>query len=260
MSRPRSGPPDRRTAPLNRDEVCPPFSSRHLRPAGSPKWRESRRDGQAGPGRWPVRPLPLRQRHRCLYYLVMPIGKKIKGGMGASPPGSGGGGCKQDRQGGPASPVEFRLGAASGVAAYLQLARQVEHRCGWATSSPATSFPRPGTRSPRWPSTRTRCSKAYRGLETKGLTLGQPGQGTFIEATLSQVARYGGTAHRAVRWTRGPAERVIKGTPCYDDRVPAPPLRGQRFWPFQLIERGWLLVVAMPLPAATARFVRHRAT
>jgi len=30
--------------------------------------------------------------------------------------------------------------------------------------------------------------KAYRELETKGLTIGRPGQGTFIEATLSQVA------------------------------------------------------------------------
>jgi len=30
--------------------------------------------------------------------------------------------------------------------------------------------------------------KAYRELETKGLTVGLPGQGTFIEATLSQVA------------------------------------------------------------------------
>ena len=30
--------------------------------------------------------------------------------------------------------------------------------------------------------------KAYRELETKGLTAGRPGQGTFIEATLTQVA------------------------------------------------------------------------
>jgi GntR family transcriptional regulator len=30
--------------------------------------------------------------------------------------------------------------------------------------------------------------KAYRELETKGLTAGRPGQGTFIQATLSQVA------------------------------------------------------------------------
>ena len=30
--------------------------------------------------------------------------------------------------------------------------------------------------------------KAYRDLETKGLAAGRPGQGTFIQATLSQVA------------------------------------------------------------------------
>jgi len=30
--------------------------------------------------------------------------------------------------------------------------------------------------------------KAYRDLETKGLAAGRPGQGTFIRATLSQVA------------------------------------------------------------------------
>jgi GntR family transcriptional regulator len=30
--------------------------------------------------------------------------------------------------------------------------------------------------------------KAYKELETKGLATGRPGQGTFIQATLSQVA------------------------------------------------------------------------
>ncbi len=30
--------------------------------------------------------------------------------------------------------------------------------------------------------------KAYRELETKGLAVGRPGQGTFIEGTLKQVA------------------------------------------------------------------------
>jgi GntR family transcriptional regulator len=29
--------------------------------------------------------------------------------------------------------------------------------------------------------------KAYKELETKGLTAGRPGQGTFVQATLSQV-------------------------------------------------------------------------
>ena len=41
---------------------------------------------------------------------------------------------------------------------------------------------------PRWPSTRTRCPRPIENLETKGLIVGRPGQGTFILATLSQVA------------------------------------------------------------------------
>ena len=57
-----------------------------------------------------------------------------------------------------------------------------------ATSSPVISFPRSETWSRRWRSIRTRCLKAYQELETKGLTVGRPGQGTFILATLNQVA------------------------------------------------------------------------
>jgi len=72
--------------------------------------------------------------------------------------------------------------------------------------------------------------------------------------------RYGGTAHRADRWTRGPAERVIKGTFVMTTGYLRHHYAALRFWPFQLIEGGWLLVVAVPPPAATARFVRHRAT
>ena len=38
--------------------------------------------------------------------------------------------------------------------------------------------------------------KAYRDLESKGLTAGRPGQGTFIEATLDQVDLVGLTGLR----------------------------------------------------------------
>jgi len=55
------------------------------------------------------------------------------------------------------------------------------------TSRPATSFRRSETSSRSWQSTRT-VLKAYRELETKGLAVGRPGQGTFIVATLGQVA------------------------------------------------------------------------
>src|SRR5580693_4345428 len=64
----------------------------------------------------------------------------------------GGGGSPGDGPRGPGSPIEFRLDAASGAI-------------------------KPNT-----------VLKAYKELETKGLTAGRPGQGTFIQATLGQVA------------------------------------------------------------------------
>jgi len=123
-----------------------------------------------------------------MYYLVMSIGKKIRDSTRASPPGPGAGGSKPDKQGGPASPAEFRLDAASSAPACLQLARQVEH-------PPQLGYLKPGDQLPRVrdvvaslainPNT---VVKAYREQETKGLTLGRPGQGTFIEAMLSRAA------------------------------------------------------------------------
>jgi GntR family transcriptional regulator len=89
---------------------------------------------------------------------------------------------------GSASPIEFRLDAASGVPTYLQLVHQVEHalRLGYLT---------PGDQLPKVRDVVTSLAinpntvlKAYRELETKGLAAGRPGQGTFIQATLSQVA------------------------------------------------------------------------
>jgi hypothetical protein len=44
--------------------------------------------------------------------------------------------------------------------------------------------------------------KAYRELETKGLAAGMPGQGTFVRATLTQVALYAWTqGFGRARWT-----------------------------------------------------------
>jgi DNA-binding transcriptional regulator YhcF (GntR family) len=51
-----------------------------------------------------------------------------------------------------------------------------------------TSCPRSGTWSPSLAINPNTVLKAYKELETKGLALGRPGQGTFIQATLSQVA------------------------------------------------------------------------
>jgi GntR family transcriptional regulator len=118
----------------------------------------------------------------------MPIGKRIRSGTGASPPGSGGGGSKPDRQGDPASPVEPRLDAASGVPTYLQLARQVEHALRLGYLKPGDQLPKARDVVTSLAINPNTVLKVYRELETKGLTLGRPGQGTFIETTLSRVA------------------------------------------------------------------------
>src|ERR1035437_7370342 len=131
---------------------------------------------------------PLRQRHRCLYHLVMLIGKRIRGGTGTSSPGPGAGGSKPDRQGSPASPAGFRLDAASGVPADLQLARQAGHALRLGYLKPGDQLPKARDVVASLAINPNTVLKAYRELETKGLTLGRPGQGTFIEATLSQVA------------------------------------------------------------------------
>jgi GntR family transcriptional regulator len=118
----------------------------------------------------------------------MTIGKRSSGGTGASPPGSGGGGSKPDRQGGPASPVAFRLDAASGVPTYLQLVHQVEHALRLGYLKPGDQLPKVRDVVASLAINPNTVLKAYRELETKGLTVGLPGQDTFIEPTLSQVA------------------------------------------------------------------------
>ena len=105
------------------------------------------------------------------------------GTPGATPGGAPGGGPR-----GPGSPIEFRLDAASGVPTYLQLVHQVEHalRLGYLTLGDQLPKVRDVVASLAInPNT---VLKAYKELETKGLTAGRPGQGTFIQATLSQVA------------------------------------------------------------------------
>ena len=97
-----------------------------------------------------------------------------------------GGGDGGDRP--PSWPIEFRLDLNSGVPTYLQLVHQVEHalRLGYLTLGDQLPKVRDVVASLAInPNT---VLKAYRELETKGLTVGRPGQGTFIEATLSQVA------------------------------------------------------------------------
>src|SRR5580704_15139892 len=88
----------------------------------------------------------------------------------------------------PVSPIEFRLDSASGVPTYLQLVHQVEHALRLGYLKPGDQLPKVRDVVASLAINPNTVSKAYRELETKGLIVGRPGQGTFIQATLSQVA------------------------------------------------------------------------
>jgi GntR family transcriptional regulator len=88
----------------------------------------------------------------------------------------------------PGSPIEFRLDAASGVPTYLQLVQQVEHALRLGYLKPGDQLPKVRDVVASLAINPNTVLKAYKELETKGLTAGRPGQGTFIQATLSQVA------------------------------------------------------------------------
>ena len=103
-------------------------------------------------------------------------------------PGSGGAltGARGSSRG--SSPIEFRLDTASGVPAYLQLVQQVEHALRLGYLEPGDRLPKVRDVVASLAINPNTVLKAYRELETKGLAAGRPGQGTFVEATLSQVA------------------------------------------------------------------------
>ncbi len=90
--------------------------------------------------------------------------------------------------GGPTSPIEFRLDAASGVPTYLQLVHQVEHALRLGYLKPGDQLPKVRDVVASLAINPNTVLKAYRELETKGLAAGRPGQGTFIQATLNQIA------------------------------------------------------------------------
>lgn len=95
---------------------------------------------------------------------------------------------RADDQGRPGSPIEFQLDPGSGLPTYVQLIRQVEHAL-------RLGYLKPGDQLPTVKETVTALAinpntvlKAYRDLETRGLAVGRPGQGTFVDGTLGQVA------------------------------------------------------------------------
>jgi GntR family transcriptional regulator len=86
------------------------------------------------------------------------------------------------------SPMDFRLDLNSGVPTYLQLVQQVEHALRLGYLVPGSQLPKVRDVVASLAINPNTVLKAYKELETKGLTVGRPGLGTFIQATLGPVA------------------------------------------------------------------------
>lgn len=106
---------------------------------------------------------------------------------GSNGGGAGAGGDTPRTGNGPNPPIEFRLEPASGVPTYLQLVHQVEHALRLGYLKPGDQLPKVRDVVASLAINPNTVLKAYKELETKGLTAGRPGQGTFIETALSQV-------------------------------------------------------------------------
>jgi GntR family transcriptional regulator len=127
---------------------------------------------------------------QVLYSCPMTIDKGSKptaGSAGDPNPGAGGRNDSAVARA-PASPIEFRLDPSSGVPTYLQLIQHVEHALRLGYLEPGDQLPKVRDVVASLAINPNTVLKAYRELETKGLAAGRPGQGTFIQATLSQVA------------------------------------------------------------------------
>src|ERR1700685_788996 len=110
----------------------------------------------------------------------MTIGKEGRDPAGAASESAGGESL-------PVSPIEFRLDPTSGVPTYLQLVHQVEHALRLGYLKPGDQLPKVRDVVASLAINPNTVSKAYRELETKGLTVGRPGQGTFGLTSLNQV-------------------------------------------------------------------------
>ena len=110
----------------------------------------------------------------------MDIDKGISTGAGqaggVSPSGAGGGDGSAAPSGLAAatSPIEFRLDPASGVPTYLQLVHQVEHALRLGYLKPGDQLPKVRDVVASLAINPNTVLKAYRELETKGLTAGGP--------------------------------------------------------------------------------------
>ena len=117
----------------------------------------------------------------------MKIGKQDRLGEGGAGSPHGGGDGLPAAGRGSVSPIDFRLDPASGMPTYLQLVHQVEHALRLGNLKPGDQLPKIRDAVASLAINPNTVLKAYRDLEAKGLAAGRPGQGTFIEATLSQI-------------------------------------------------------------------------
>jgi GntR family transcriptional regulator len=113
--------------------------------------------------------------------------RRADGTAAAALPGDEGGRTTGDVRP-PGSPIEFRLDPGSGVPTYLQLVQQVEHALRLGYLKPGDQLPKVRDVVAELAINPNTVLKAYRDLEIKGLAVGRPGQGTFVQATLSQIA------------------------------------------------------------------------
>jgi GntR family transcriptional regulator len=132
---------------------------------------------------------PLDSRYGLHHHLSMKIVKQENGSRG--------------------SPIIFRLDTGSGVPTYLQLVHQVEHALRLGYLKVGDQLPKVKEVVAQLAINPNTVLKAYRDLERKGLAVGRPGRGTFIEATLGNQPQPGD--HERLRdglttWMRAASE------------------------------------------------------
>lgn len=98
--------------------------------------------------------------------------------------------------------LDFRIVATSGLAPYAQLVQQVKQalRLGWL--QPGDKLPTVHEVAANVAINPNTVQKAYRELEHEGLVAGRPGQGTFVQRSLSQStpASLAALTRRLQRW------------------------------------------------------------
>ncbi|MEP7019753.1 MAG: GntR family transcriptional regulator [Pseudonocardiales bacterium] len=98
--------------------------------------------------------------------------------------------------------LDFRVDTGSGLAPYAQLVQQVKQalRLGWL--APGDKLPTVHEVAASVAINPNTVLKAYKELEREGLAIGRPGQGTYIQRSLSQLtpASYAMLRRRLQRW------------------------------------------------------------